>query len=166
MRSRTLRRAMPLWAPLMSDRPERSDVRAAARDSVASPWPGRGWVITGALVAACAVLTDAFAAHGLRGVLEAAQLATWQTAARYQFLHAFALLCVGLLAPRLQGRWLAAAGVCFALGLLFFCGSLYALALTRLRGLGLLAPVGGLAFVAGWVCLAISAWRARTGSAR
>ncbi len=124
--------------------------------------PGRGWLITGALLAALAVLTDAFAAHGLRAVLEPAQLATWQTAARYQFLHAFALLLVGALAPRLQGRWLWAAGVCFAVGILLFCGSLYVLALTRLRGLGMLAPVGGLAFVAGWCCLAVSAWRAKT----
>ena len=129
-------------------------------------WPGRGWLVTGALLAACAVLTDAFAAHGLRAVLEPAQLATWQTAARYQFLHAFALLLVGVLAPQLQGRWLSAAGACFVLGTVLFCGSLYALALTRLRGLGMLAPVGGLAFVAGWLCLAVSAWRARTVQAR
>ena len=128
-------------------------------------WPGRMWIVVGALSAAVSVLTDAFAAHGLRAVLEPAQLATWHTAARYQFLHALALLGVGLLARPLQGRWLSGAGACFALGTLLFCGSLYALALTRVRSLGMLAPVGGLAFVFGWLCLAISAWRAKTSSA-
>jgi uncharacterized membrane protein YgdD (TMEM256/DUF423 family) len=144
----------------VSTGPELTDLRHTTPQPSTSP--GRGWLITGALLAALAVLTDAFAAHGLRAVLEPAQLATWQTAARYQFLHAFALLVVGVLAARLPGRWLSAAGACFALGTVLFCGSLYVLALTRLRALGMLAPVGGLAFVAGWLCLAVSAWRART----
>jgi len=126
-------------------------------------WSGRTWLIVGALSAAIAVLTDAFAAHGLRGVLEPARLATWQTAARYQFLHAFALLVVGLAAPRLASGWLRAAGLAFSLGTLLFSGSLYVLALTGLRALGMITPLGGVAFVIGWVCLAVSAVRARTG---
>jgi len=142
--------------------PELTELHAMTPTHASTALPGRGWLMAGALLAALAVLTDAFAAHGLRAVLEPAQLATWQTAARYQFLHAFALLIVGMLTARLQGRWLWAAGLCFALGILLFCGSLYVLALTRLRGLGMLAPVGGLAFVAGWLCLALSAWRAKT----
>lgn len=121
----------------------------------------RRWIILGALSAAIAVLTGAFAAHGLRGRLDASSLAIWETASRYQMFHALALVAVGMASHWLRGRVLNAAGVCFVLGSLLFCGSLYALVLTGVRGLGAITPLGGVAFIAGWLCLAWAAWRSR-----
>ena len=119
----------------------------------------RSWILIGALSAARAVITGAFAAHGLRGHIDAAGLAIWETASRYQMVHALALVAVGLASERLRGRVLAAAGVCFLLGTLLFCGSLYALVLSGVRGLGAVTPIGGVAFIAGWLCLAWAAVR-------
>jgi len=119
----------------------------------------RSWILIGALSAALAVITGAFAAHGLRGHIDAAGLAIWETASRYQMVHALALVAVGLASERLRGRALAAAGVCFLLGTLLFCGSLYALVLSGVRGLGAVTPIGGVAFIAGWLCLAWAAVR-------
>lgn len=121
----------------------------------------RRWIILGALSAAIAVLTGAFAAHGLRGHLDPAGLAIWETASRYQMFHALALVAVGIASQWLRGRILNAAGVCFVLGSLLFCGSLYALVLTGVRGLGAITPLGGVAFIAGWLCLAWAAIRSR-----
>jgi uncharacterized membrane protein YgdD (TMEM256/DUF423 family) len=119
----------------------------------------RSWILIGALSAALAVITGAFAAHGLRGHIDAAGLAIWETASRYQMVHALALVAVGLASERLRGRVLVAAGVCFVLGTLLFCGSLYALVLSGVRGLGAVTPIGGVAFIAGWLCLAWAAVR-------
>ncbi len=119
----------------------------------------RSWILLGALSAALAVITGAFAAHGLRGQIDAAGLAIWDTASRYQMVHALAMVAVGLASERLRGRALAAAGVCFLLGTLLFCGSLYALVLSGIRGLGMVTPIGGVAFIAGWLCLAWAAVR-------
>jgi uncharacterized membrane protein YgdD (TMEM256/DUF423 family) len=121
----------------------------------------RRWIILGALSAAIAVLTGAFAAHGLRGRLDPSGLAIWETASRYQMFHALALVAVGIASQWLRGRILNAAGVCFVLGSLLFCGSLYALVLTGVRGLGAITPLGGVAFIAGWLCLAWAAIRSR-----
>ena len=119
----------------------------------------RSWILIGALSAALAVITGAFAAHGLRGHIDAAGLAIWETASRSQMVHALALVAVGLASERLRGRVLAAAGVCFLLGTLLFSGSLYALVLSGVRGLGAVTPIGGVAFIAGWLCLAWAAVR-------
>ena len=121
----------------------------------------RRWIILGALSAAIAVLTGAFAAHGLRGRLDPSGLAIWETASRYQMFHALALVAVGIASQWLRGRILNAAGVCFVLGRLLFCGSLSALVLTGVRGLGAITPLGGVAFIAGWLCLAWAAIRSR-----
>ena len=78
----------------------------------------------------------------------------WKTGVEYHFYHALALLAVGLLARQLQPSGaLTAAGVCFALGVLLFSGSLYALALSGVRVLGAVTPFGGLLFLVGWACL-------------
>jgi len=119
----------------------------------------RSWILIGALSAALAVITGAFAAHGLRGQIDAAGLAIWETASRYQMAHALGLIAVGLASDRLRGAALAAAGVCFVLGTVLFCGSLYALVLSGVRGLGAITPIGGVAFIAGWLCLAWAALR-------
>ena len=107
----------------------------------------------------------AFAAHGLKGQLSAEYLAVFQTGVHYQMLHALALLALAALWQRLGGRLLTAAGVCFCVGILLFSGSLYALTLTGISALGMITPMGGLTFLAGWLCLGLAAWRlpARAG---
>lgn len=107
----------------------------------------------------------AFAAHGLKGQLSAEYLAVFQTGVHYQMLHALALLGLAALWQRLGGRLLTAAGVCFCVGILLFSGSLYALTLSGISALGMITPVGGLMFLAGWLCLGLAAWRlpAHTG---
>jgi uncharacterized membrane protein YgdD (TMEM256/DUF423 family) len=107
----------------------------------------------------------AFAAHGLKGQLSAEYLAVFQTGVHYQMLHVLALLGLAALWQRLGGRLLTAAGVCFCVGILLFSGSLYALTLSGISALGMITPVGGLTFLAGWLCLGLAAWRlpAHTG---
>ena len=121
----------------------------------------RTFAVLGAISAGLAVAAGAFAAHALRARLDPALLAVFETGARYQMYHALALLAAAAAWPRWSGPWLRAAGWLFVAGTVLFCGSLYALALTGVRGLGALTPLGGLAFLAGWACFAVGAWRRR-----
>jgi uncharacterized membrane protein YgdD (TMEM256/DUF423 family) len=120
-----------------------------------SPRP-HGLVAAGALNAAIAVAAGAFAAHGLRDRLEAHALEVFETGARYHIYHSFAMIAAGLLALRAGA---STAGWIFQAGIVLFCGSLYALALTDVKLLGAITPFGGLAFLAGWLWLAWCAWR-------
>jgi uncharacterized membrane protein YgdD (TMEM256/DUF423 family) len=119
----------------------------------------RFWFTAGALLAGIAVAAGAFGAHGLRSRLAPADLVTFETAVRYQMYHALALLAVaGLLA---RGAALAgAAGWSFLAGIALFSGSLYLLTLAGQRWMGAVTPLGGLAFLVGWVLLAVSAGHA------
>jgi uncharacterized membrane protein YgdD (TMEM256/DUF423 family) len=121
----------------------------------------RTFAVLGAISAGLAVAAGAFAAHALRARLDPALLAVFETGARYQMYHALALLAAAAAWPRWSGPWLRAAGWLFVVGTVLFCGSLYALALTGVRGLGAVTPFGGLAFLAGWTCFAVGAWRRR-----
>jgi uncharacterized membrane protein YgdD (TMEM256/DUF423 family) len=114
----------------------------------------------GAASAFIAVALGAFAAHGLKARLGADLLATFETGVRYQMFHALALLAVAWAYTRWPGALVLASGWLFVAGTLLFSGSLYALALTGVRGLGIITPFGGLAFLAGWLCLAWTAIRA------
>jgi uncharacterized membrane protein YgdD (TMEM256/DUF423 family) len=116
------------------------------------------WIALGALNAAIAVGAGAFAAHGLRERLDARALEVFETGARYQMYHAFAIIIAGLVAGAGASR-AGAAGWVFQAGIALFSGSLYALALTGVKGLGAVTPLGGIAFVAGWLWLAWAAWR-------
>jgi len=113
----------------------------------------------GALSALIAVAAGAFGAHGLRGRLTSDHLAIFETAARYQMYHALALLTVAWAverapaAPSAPAQW---AGWLFVAGTVIFSGSLYALSLTGVRWLGAITPLGGLAFMAGWLSLALA----------
>jgi uncharacterized membrane protein YgdD (TMEM256/DUF423 family) len=113
----------------------------------------------GALSAFLSVAAGAFGAHALRTRLAPELLAVFETAARYQMYHAMGLLAAGYASARFGGSATTGAGLCFAFGTLVFSGSLYALALTGVRGLGAVTPVGGLAFLAGWLLLALAALR-------
>ncbi len=121
-----------------------------------SPTP---WVALGAVLAGLAVAAGAFGAHALRAQLSTAELATFETAARYQMYHALALVAVGLLDRHRGERLLTMAGWAFLAGIVLFSGSLYGLALTGIRGLGAITPLGGLGFLAGWGLVAWTAFR-------
>ncbi|HMH52625.1 MAG TPA: DUF423 domain-containing protein [Candidatus Acidoferrum sp.] len=115
----------------------------------------------GALSGALAVALGAFAAHGLRSRIGADALATFETGARYHMYHALALLAVAWACARWPGAWTSAAGWLFVAGTLLFSGSLYLLAITGVRALGAITPLGGLAFMLGWLALAWAAWTGR-----
>ncbi|MCC7143682.1 MAG: DUF423 domain-containing protein [Candidatus Eisenbacteria bacterium] len=116
-------------------------------------------IATGATAALLAVAAGAFGRHALERRLDQHALEIFDTAARYQMYHALAILLVAALAPRLGGR-APIVGRWFLAGILIFSGSLYALALSGLRMLGAITPIGGLCFWAGWISLAIYARRA------
>ena len=105
------------------------------------------------------VTMDAVAAHGLKARLAPALLPVFETAVRYQIYHALALFAVAWGWTRWRHRAIGAAGVLFIAGIVLFCGTIYLRALTGLGLVGL-TPVGGMAFLAGWLCLVWGAFRA------
>jgi uncharacterized membrane protein YgdD (TMEM256/DUF423 family) len=111
----------------------------------------------GVLSAFVAVAAGAFGAHALRARLEPGALMVFETGARYQMYHAVGLLAAAWAIVRWPGPWPVRAGWLFAAGTLLFSGSLYALALGGVRWVGAITPLGGLAFLAGWLCLALAA---------
>ena len=113
------------------------------------------WLPLSALFGFLGVALGAFGAHALRQRLDSDMLRVWETAVNYQFWHALALLGVGLLLLRGASGWLNASGLLFAVGIVLFSGSLYALALSGIRVLGAITPLGGLLFLAGWACLCL-----------
>jgi uncharacterized membrane protein YgdD (TMEM256/DUF423 family) len=104
------------------------------------------------------VALGAFAAHALKARMAPEQLVTFEVGVRYQLIHALALLAVAWAHTRWPGKRVNAAGWLFIVGTLLFSGSLYALSVTGVRGLGIVTPVGGVAFLAGWLCLLWAPW--------
>lgn len=119
----------------------------------------RTFVAIGALCGLLGVAAGAFGAHSLRERLSPDLLAVFETGARYQMYHALALLAVAWAATRWSSAWLTASGWLFVAGIVIFSGSLYLLSLTGVRWLGAITPIGGVAFLAGWACLALAALR-------
>jgi uncharacterized membrane protein YgdD (TMEM256/DUF423 family) len=121
----------------------------------------RFYVRLGALTAALAVILGAFGAHYLKTILAEESVASFQTGVQYQFYHAFAIITTGLLVKRYHSKWIIQAGRLFTAGIVLFSGSIYLL--TILKGMGeadlgalaMVTPLGGLLFIAGWICLAI-----------
>jgi uncharacterized membrane protein YgdD (TMEM256/DUF423 family) len=110
------------------------------------------------------VAFGAFGAHALKTRLGPEALSLWQTAVLYHLVHALALVGVGLAGLHWPGsRALYWSGVLMGLGIVLFSGSLYVMALSGEWILGLVTPFGGLAFLAGWLCLAFAAWRPPRG---
>jgi uncharacterized membrane protein YgdD (TMEM256/DUF423 family) len=118
----------------------------------------RTFATLGCLLAFVAVAAGAFGAHALRARLTPDLLAVWETAARYQMYHALALLGVAWALDRWPGRLAVIAGWLMIVGIVLFSGSLYLLSNSGVRWLGAITPLGGLAFLAGWACLAIHLW--------
>ena len=121
----------------------------------------RMFVALGAALAALAVILGAFGAHALKTWLPPDLLEVYHTAVQYHFWHALGVLAVGLALQQLpDAGWLRAAGWLLTAGVVLFCGSLYLLALTGARWLGAVTPLGGVAFILGWLALAVAALRA------
>ena len=106
------------------------------------------------LAGASAVAFGAFGAHALRGMLDQAALATWHTGVEYHFWHALELLVAAVGLP--EGRARSVAIALFAVGIVLFSGSLYALALGAPRVVGAITPVGGVAFIGAWIAVGMS----------
>ncbi|MFZ6818721.1 DUF423 domain-containing protein [Undibacterium sp. Ji22W] len=100
-----------------------------------------------------AIAAGAFGAHGLKNILSSDMLAIWQTAVQYQMLHGLALFALASLSPRWPTRIIRRSAIAMLLGILLFSGSLYALALSGIRMLGAITPIGGLAFLFAWATL-------------
>jgi uncharacterized membrane protein YgdD (TMEM256/DUF423 family) len=118
------------------------------------------WIlVVGAVFAVLAVMAGAFAAHGLKHVLVADYLLIFETAARYQMYHAIALMIAGVIStmPQFSPGWVNLAALAFMLGIILFSGSLYLLALSGIKWLGAITPLGGVAFIFGWLALIVAA---------
>lgn len=122
-------------------------------------------LVAGAGFAMLAVMIGAFAAHGLKQILGAYSMDIIETAAKYQMYHAIALLIVGILSvnTKLSQRWLNFAAFAFVLGIIIFSGSLYLLALTGIKSLGMITPIGGILFILGWMSLIVASLRMPKG---
>ena len=117
----------------------------------------RTWMVAAGVSGALAVALGAFGAHGLADAVSPERLATWRTASSYHLAHAVALAVVAL---AIRAGWSArASGVLFVVGTVLFSGSLYLLVLLEMPILGAVAPIGGVAFITGWLALAWTAWR-------
>lgn len=122
------------------------------------------YLLIAALNGFLAVLLGSFGAHGLKQRLSAELLAVYQTGVQYHFYHTFALLAVALLmlqmpvANLVLSNTLRWSGLLFVVGIVIFSGSLYVLSITGIRWLGAITPLGGVAFLAGWLLLARAAW--------
>jgi len=119
----------------------------------------RVFLAIGAGSAFLSVAAGAFGAHALRTRLTPDLLGVFETAARYHMYHAFGLIAAAWVCGRAPGAAASLAGWMFVLGTVLFSGSLYALALTGIRFLGAITPLGGIAFLAGWLALLRAAWQ-------
>jgi uncharacterized membrane protein YgdD (TMEM256/DUF423 family) len=119
----------------------------------------RNFLSVAALLGALSVALGAFAAHQLRAMASPDTVAIFETGVRYQFYHTFALFLVALLSERIHNKWMIWAGNCFIMGVILFCGSLYALTAlaiaesTHRTLVGIATPIGGMFFILGWIFL-------------
>lgn len=106
-----------------------------------------------------AVAIGAFGAHGLKSHLSTEMLQTYKTGVEYHFYHALGLLLVGVLAVSMPSVYLKWSAILLSVGIILFSGSLYVLAISGIKWLGAVTPLGGLSFIAGWVLLFIAVWK-------
>lgn len=124
----------------------------------------RSLILAGAGNMFVAVAAGAFGAHGLKQILSAEMIAIWQTGVTYQIAHGLGLLALAALAPHLKSPLTSWAGTAMLIGIVLFSGSLYALALSGVRMLGAITPLGGIGFLLAWGMLALAAYRNLGGS--
>lgn len=118
----------------------------------------RAFSCIGGVLGALGVAAGAFGAHGLKARVSPEMLAVFEAGVRYHLIHALALLAVAWASTRWESPVIRTAGWLFVAGILLFSGSLYAMCLTGVRMLGAITPIGGVAFIAGWLLLAWGAW--------
>lgn len=119
-----------------------------------------GWFATGSVLCGLGVILGAFGAHGLRARLSPEMLVVFETGVRYHLFHALGLLAVAWAASRWPGSYVSIAGYLFVAGIFIFSGSLYVLAITGIRWLGAITPIGGVCLIVGWGLLAVGVLRA------
>jgi len=118
------------------------------------------FILLGSLNALIGVALGAFGAHGLKTKVAPEMLTVWNTAVQYHLIHALGLLLIGILYHLMpDAPLIKTAGWSILLGIILFSGSLYALVLTGTKPLGIITPIGGVAFLVGWLLIAIAAWR-------
>ena len=120
----------------------------------------RDLLLAGVAASLLGVAAGAFGAHALSGRVPEEMLTIFETGVRYQMYHGLALVALAAVAARWPDPLWGLAGVLFAVGIVVFSGSLYTLAVTGVRWLGAVTPVGGLAFLAGWAVAGVAGWRA------
>ena len=119
----------------------------------------RNFLLIGSVAGFLGVALGAFGAHGLRGRLSPEMMQVFETGVRYHLYHALAIVATAAIMGRIDGsRLLLVAGWSFTAGIVLFSGSLYVVALTGISVFGAITPIGGLAFLAGWACLAIASF--------
>ncbi|MBK9291177.1 MAG: DUF423 domain-containing protein [Bacteroidetes bacterium] len=121
-------------------------------------------IVTGAALAALAVAAGAFGAHGLKGKISPADLANFETAVRYQLIHALAIILLGAISNQLQNKLATWSFRAFWFGVICFSGSLYLLSTKTLSSLELawlwpVTPLGGVSMILGWILLALAAYK-------
>jgi uncharacterized membrane protein YgdD (TMEM256/DUF423 family) len=120
----------------------------------------RVFFVIGALSAFMGVAAGALGSHGLKRRMSAEMLSVFEVGVRYQMYHAFALIAAAWALSKWPSSLITTGGWFFVIGTILFSGSLYLLSVSGVRWLGAITPFGGLAFLAGWICLAWAAWRA------
>lgn len=116
-------------------------------------------LMTASVLLALAVAIGAFGAHGLKAHLSQEMLQTYRTGVEYHFYHALGLLLIGVLSVLYPSNLLNWSAFLLTLGIILFSGSLYLMAITGIKWLGAITPIGGLSFIAGWVFLFLSVWK-------
>lgn len=116
-------------------------------------------LMTASLLLALAVAIGAFGAHGLKSQLSDEMLQTYKTGVEYHFYHALGLLLIGVLAVSFPSDLLKWSAILLTAGIVLFSGSLYVLAVTGIKTLGAVTPLGGLSFVGGWILFFLAVWK-------
>ncbi len=116
-------------------------------------------LLTGSALLVLAVIIGAFGAHALKTKLTDDLMHVYKTGVEYHFYHALGLLLIGILAFQMPSTLINWSAVCLTAGIILFSGSLYLLAVTGIKWLGAITPLGGLSFIAGWVLLFLAVWR-------
>ncbi|WP_312098003.1 DUF423 domain-containing protein [Niallia sp.] len=120
----------------------------------------KAFIIIGAINALLSVALGAFGAHGLEGKIPDKYLETWKTGVTYQMFHSTGLIIIGLLLGKFpESSLLNWAGWLMFIGIILFAGSLYVLAVTQIRVLGAITPIGGVAFLTAWLLVIIAVWK-------
>ena len=116
-------------------------------------------LMTASILLALAVALGAFGAHGLKAHLSTEMLQTYKTGVEYHFYHALGLLFIGAISISYPSGLLNWSAVLLAIGIVLFSGSLYVLAISGIKWIGAITPLGGLSFIAGWVLLFVAVWK-------